>query len=240
MAVSHGKKYKNIKPIVIIIDRSKSTMYIMGMIIKQLKNYLTKIKSGENMDKLCRVLIITYNHDVDVMLNFTPLKDIDIDAIEIPTSYGTTNTGLAVLTAYKLLDTAREKWRSSGYSIEKPIVYLLTDGHVDAGKRADKSVQLKMERLYDMACRVVKSRENAENPLSEVVFLAAGIQRADGGADMDKLRQLVSKEHSERIICVSDEEDNVHGVTKFFQVMHKTTLFDSMSIDVLVDELFDL
>lgn len=233
---SRGETAKCHLPVAIVIDNSASTKDIRELMNICSRKLIQSLKGSVLLADLVELLVIVYNSDAQILVDFKPLQQIGEDELDIKVSDGFTATGHALKIALAKLDQKKVEWKIKGEDYKQPLLFLITDGVPDAGKGAPKEAVEAVERTYAEAAREIRLRE-AEKKL---VFIAAGIQRKRGErADMDRLRELSS--HPERLLRINETMNGISGVERFFSLIYDATnvvACKNTSVDNVVGAFF--
>lgn len=211
-------------PLVLIIDISYSMEAIRTILNEAITELLKQMKEYEMLRGTIDLLVIHFNRDPEVVIDFTPLEEVKASDITINKCYGCTDTGKAISKAldmaYKYRDMIYEE--TDGYiTPNQPLVFLLTDGIPDAGKKrkedTDKEYQEAVDgvnQAYAQAAEYIKRKERME----KIVFIAAGINHKGGfdhngikvipesNVSKDKLKELTN--FPDRVITFDGTKTN--------------------------------
>ena len=180
-------------PLVLIIDISYSMEAIRAILNEAITELLKQMKGKELLRGSIDLLVIHFNGESKEVVDFTPLEDVKASDITIKECSGCTDTGTAISTALDKAYAYRDKLYddTDGYiTPNQPLVFLLTDGIPDAGKKrkedTDKEYQEAVDAVnqaYEHAAKYIKEKERNK----KLVFVAAGIHH-NGGFDRDGKR----------------------------------------------------
>lgn len=212
-----GRAPKRHIPIALVIDCSCSMNDIRPILNRATQSLLTNLKNNVELRQQVKLLTIHYNDTIRVVSDFTPAMDMEDSALDIAQGAGTTDTGLALLTALERLDEMQSICLGKKEVCSKPLVFLLTDGYPDAGNGAPDDYVQEVRSNYKEAAAAIREREANDS----LYFCAVGIQRQNGiGANMDMLKQLSEK--PDRIFRMDDASIQNEGVERFCQMIYDT------------------
>lgn len=182
-------------PLVLIIDISWSMEAIRTILNEAITELLKQMKENKLLRGSIDLLVIHFNGESKVVVDFTPLEDVKVSDITIKECSGCTDTGTAISTALDMAYEYRDKLydETDGYiTPNQPLVFLLTDGIPDAGKKrktdTDKEYQEAVDAVnqaYKQATEYIKEKEKNK----KIVFIAAGINH-NGGVDHNSGREI--------------------------------------------------
>lgn len=205
-------------PVAIVIDRSKSTRTIRKLINECSQQLIQSMKGSLILRDIVELLVIHYSSDCEIKVNFVPLAQVGVHDLDIQNCDGFTATGMALKQALARMDQKKVEWKVKSEPYYQPLLFLLTDGVPEAGRGAPPEAVQAVERTYAEAAREIRMREAEE----KLVFIAAGIQQDNGErADMDRLRELSN--HPERILSVSETNNEMINMDRFYNLIYKAT-----------------
>ncbi len=221
-------------PLVLIIDISWSMEAIREILNKAITELFQQMKKNELLYKTIDLLVVHFNGLSDIVVDFTPLEEVKISDITINKCTGCTDTGKAIIKALKRAYEYRDEIFEVSDGLithNQPLVFLLTDGIPDAGKRTeddtDEVYQAEVDAVnhaYQEAATYIKEKENNQ----KIVFVAAGIHHPGktnipgSNVSEEKLRELTN--YPDRVITF---EGNQTNFDVFFDLVHKgTTVVD--------------
>ena len=223
-------------PVSLVIDKSASTERIRDTITTCTQNLIEKFREDIVLRGIVEVQIVYFSGQYQPA-EFHPLNEITPESLVMPKSFGTTNTGAALLYALRRLDEKKAEWQNAGEEYFQPYLFLLTDGYPTAGEGAPPDVKEDVRINYENAAKRIRKAESEDE--KKLVFIAAGIHDEEGGyeADMEKLRELSA--HHERIISVKHGE-NWNSIEKFFDLMYEMTggMSDDTPPEVIIASCF--
>ena len=227
-----AKNYSSTKriPLGIVCDISSSMADVQEVVNKLLKDLIIQLKNSSTFGKSVDLLIMFYNGDTDVRVNFEKLEDVNVNSITIVKTTGYTDTGKALLEALRLLGEKKKEYQSNIVEYYQPNLFLITDGYPCAWQGAPDEEYVKINRKYELAAEEIQRMVNN----NKLVFAAAGIQRKNGSsANMKRLREL-----SPYVVCVSEEFNDMKKIETFFKLISMTMGADT-EIAKVMRELFD-
>ena len=212
-----GRAPKRHIPIALVIDCSCSINDIRLILNRATQSLLSNLKNNVELRQQVKLLTIHYNDTIEVVSDFTPAMDLEDADLDIAQGNGTTDTGLALLSALERLDEMQSICQGKQEVCSKPLVFLLTDGYPDAGIGAPEEYVAAVRNNYEEAATAIREREANEN----LYFCAVGIQRQNGvGANMDMLKRL--SDNPDRIFMLDDESVQNEGIERFCQLIYDT------------------
>lgn len=208
-------------PLCILIDISASMEDVIDVVNKQFKNLMVRIKNTEGCDRSIDLLVIFFNGESNVAVDFEALEKIDIESLMVKEVWGYTDTGKALLEAIQKLAMKKEVYKKELTPYKQPKLFLLTDGYPSAYVDAPTEVEQRIKENYAQAAQEIKQLV-ATYKLS---FAAAGIQRKNGAcANMNSLKELTD------LVVPITEDDNVgvmNSIEDFFNVIDSTVIQDT-------------
>lgn len=134
---------------VLLLDRSAS-MSREGR-IDDLNRGLAGLRAMMSQDALtasrAEIAIIAYNHDAELVMDFTPAHRFDPPEIQ---ASGNTNAISAIRMGIDLLDRRKEQYRQAEINYYRPMMFLLSDGQIiNRQQRNHEQVQAIRNELQD-------------------------------------------------------------------------------------------
>jgi len=217
-------------PVGILCDISSSMEDVRDIINSAMRKLILDLKQSENLKKSVDLLVVFFNGDVELKVNFEPLENVNVDSLLIEKVCGYTDTGKALLEVERLLQEKKNEYKSHMIEYYQPKLCLLTDGYATAWQDAPDSEFARIQETYRLAADVIRRLEG-ERKLS---FAAAGIQRKQGpSANMAKLREL-----SQNVVCVSENITEMNQIKCFFDLITPTLTRPDTDIVDIIHELF--
>lgn len=90
-------------PVGIVCDISSSMEDVRDILNKSLVSLYNQLKESKKTKKGVDLLLIFFNGETEVRINFESLETIDLDRMKIDRVYGYTDTGKALLRALSLV-----------------------------------------------------------------------------------------------------------------------------------------
>ncbi|XCP85337.1 hypothetical protein ABXS75_00560 [Roseburia hominis] len=217
-------------PIGILEDISSSTADVREIINRAMEKLIKKLKETPNFQKSVDLLVIFFNGEAEVKVNFEPLENVEPDQLMIAGVIGYTDTGRALLEALRLLEEKKKEYKANMIEYWQPKLFLLTDGYPSAWLGAPDSVGKEIEERYMMAAKEIRQLEEKR----KLSFAAAGIQRQGGAsANMSKLKEL-----GDHIVCVSEGLSGMNRIESFFELIGATVLDTETPMEQIIHHLF--
>lgn len=217
-------------PIGILEDISSSTGDVREIINQAMKKLLLRLKKSPNFKKSVDLLVIFFNGDVEVKVNFEPLENVDSEQLMIQSVTGYTDTGKALLESLRLLDEKKKEYKTNMIEYWQPKLFLITDGYPCAWLGSPDSARREIEDKYAMAAGEIRQLEESR----KLSFAAAGIQRQGGvSANMNKLKEL-----SDHVVCVSEGLSGMNRIESFFELIGATVLDTETPMEQIIHHLF--
>lgn len=217
-------------PVGILCDISSSMEDVRDIINSAMEKLILDLQKSENFKKSVDLLVVFFNGEVELKVNFEPLENVNVSSLKIERMYGYTNTGKALLEVERLLQEKKNEYKSNMIEYYQPKLFLLTDGYATAWQGAPDIEFVKIQETYKLAADVIHRLES-ERKLS---FAAAGIQRKKGpSANMTKLREL-----SKNVVCVSEDITEMNQIKCFFDLITPTLTRPDTEITDIIHELF--
>jgi uncharacterized protein YegL len=117
-------------PVVILADVSGSMKPLMADLNLALNDFLQSLKADLVASKSAELAIVTFDHEVNTILNFETVNNIQ--SIPQLTSRGATFTGQALLSGLNLCQQRKQYYQSEGYDYYQPWLVIMTDGQPSA------------------------------------------------------------------------------------------------------------
>jgi uncharacterized protein YegL len=129
-------------PAILLLDISESQSWYGGIEnLNSAKNVLLEsLKSDDYAKSSVELSVITFNHEVQRVLPFTPLNDIS--KIDDFVAIGGTDIGKAIETGIDDIKQREQYYKSNNIKSKKPVVVFLTDCDIPDPSVIDKAVQL--------------------------------------------------------------------------------------------------
>lgn len=195
-------------PLVLIVDISRSMETVREALNEAITSLLQQMKNSAMLQDTIDLLVVHFNGESKVVVDFKPIKEIEAADITIEECVGCTYTGQAIIKALDRAYEYRDKLyrKSDGLiSPNQPLVFLLTDGIPDAGVGATQDEIDRVNDGYESAAKFIKAKE-AEGKKGKIAFIAAGIRHPGSNITEEKLRELTS--FPDRVIMF--EGDKTH------------------------------
>lgn len=213
------------KAIGMLCDISSSMEPLMDIINHTVKELIKRVKNNPECKGTVDFLLIFFNGDVIVKVEFQVLEEVEENAVLIDRCYGYTDTGKALLKARELLMKKKREYKENGLGYYQPKLFLLTDGYPVAWKGASENDFREVSQRYQVAVDTLKQDQREK----KLQILAAGIQRKNGpSANMEKLKEL-----TDCVICIAGDEDikkeieDSRSLEDFFEMLEATFIEDS-------------
>lgn len=206
----------------LIVDRSKSTEAILPTVNSAVSAMVRELRSSPYLSGVeVYLTFIQFNHRFEILAESQPIRTLDPNTVMIRESCGATDPGPAILRAIEIGTQRYYRWREGGEEAFHPLYYFFTDGYPDAGKGATEQEQRDVAIAYKEAARAIRSLESERKAL----FVAAGFQNMNFGANMDKLHELVSDRN--HVIPIS--HNNMDMLSRFFNELIPKTVAGSVT-----------
>lgn len=173
-------------PLALLLDFSYSMRNERELLNNCVVQFLEQAKSDPLLYANAMVLVIIFNHRYEVKADFVPLRSLDPAALEVKQCAGATDPGQALLYALERMDEKKQELKDKQEEYFQPMMVYFTDGYPDAGVNATKEQQTQVERTYQLAAEQIRDKEKHK----KLLFIAAGLQRRTGGADIKKIQEL--------------------------------------------------
>jgi uncharacterized protein YegL len=149
---------------VLLIDTSGS----MAGNIPQLKEGLAQFKEDVLKDDLARkrvdLAVISFNSDVQVIHDFSPIEDFDVPELMAMNS---TKMGTGILKAIELIENRKKDYKTKNISFYRPWIFMITDGE-----------PTDMQEEDDLWNTVIKAIHEGETN-NKFLFFIVGVDNAN-------------------------------------------------------------
>lgn len=215
-------------PVGIVCDISSSMEDVRDILNESLVSLCNRLKESTKTKKGVDLLLIFFNGETEVRINFESLETIDPDRMKINRVYGYTDTGKALLRALSLMQQKKNEYKAKQRDYWQPLLFLITDGYPCAWKGASDEEYKKISDTYKVAAEEIHRLDG-----EKLVFVSAGIQRNNGvSANIKRLREL-----SDRVLCVSEDITGMERIDDFIQLIGQTIIYRETEIDDVIHDL---
>jgi uncharacterized protein YegL len=114
-------------PVVLLLDVSGSMEHVLPELQSALEQFIAETANDEAARMSIELMIITFGSEVELLLKFIPVKDVDVNSIVLSAS-GRTPMGEALAMALQQIEERRGVYISNGIASYRPWIALMTDG----------------------------------------------------------------------------------------------------------------
>lgn len=221
------KNYGAVKriPLGIVCDISSSMEDVRDILNRALVSLCELLKESKKTEKAVDLLLIFFNGETEVRVNFESLDTVDPDRLKIERVYGYTDTGKALLSALNRLQQKKNEYKVDEKEYWQPLLFLITDGYPCAWQGAPDEEYKKINETYKVAAEEIHRLVDEK----KLIFAAAGIQRNNGlSANVKRLKEL-----SDNIICVSEDISGMKRIDDFIKLIGATAIADNKETEII-------